>query len=95
MKRQNDLPLGDILKMFYKDEKWKSRLFQVKVQNVWNTMPPEITSHTLSIYITNHILYIKVDSSSLKQELLFGRETIKNMMNEKLGEVYLKNVVIG
>jgi hypothetical protein len=95
MKRHNDLPLGDILKMLYRDDKWKAKLFQVKVQRIWNEMPPTITSHTLSVYVTNHILFIKVDSSSLKQELLYGREKIKEMMNEKLGEEYLKNVVIG
>ena len=39
-------------------------------------------------------LYITVDSAPLRQELSYGREKIKKVMNEELGEDYIEEVII-
>ena len=95
MRRHNDLPLGDVLKLLFKDEKWKSKLFQAKVQQIWkDKMGEMIFKYTVSIVLNNRILYIKISSSSLKQELLYGREQIKDLINLHLEEDYVTDVMI-
>lgn len=41
--------------------------------------------HTKSINFKNKILYVKLDSAALKQELSYKREEIITQLNQKLG----------
>ena len=41
--------------------------------------------HTKSINFKNKVLYVKLDSAALKQELSFKKEEIITRLNQKLG----------
>lgn len=41
-----------------------------------------------------HILYITLDSPTLKTELSFSKDKIKDMLNTELGEKYILEVII-
>ena len=57
-------------------------------------MGPVIKGYTRKIRLDNQVLYLTVDSASLKSELTIMKESIRTRLNEKLGEEFIKEVKI-
>ncbi len=95
MKRHNDQHLKDVLKEMVNKYRLKSKLNQTKIKSLWSElMGPSISKYTTGIKIRGKKLYVDINSSSLKQELSMGREKIKKIINEELGEEFIEEVVI-
>lgn len=95
MKRHNDEKFGDALKSFINNSRLKPKLNQNKIELHWKEMMgPTIVGFTRSMYVRRKKLYITIDSAPLRQELSYGKDKIKNLLNEKLGEEYLDDVII-
>jgi len=95
MKKHNDQKLDEVLKDMVSSYKLKPKLHQTKIRQLWaDLLGPSISKHTRHLSIRGKVLYITIDSAPLKQELHFGKEKICNLLNEELGEEYLKDVVI-
>ncbi len=91
----NEKTMKEALKAMVEHYRLKSRLTQVSVQKTWEeTMGKVIAQHTTEIKVRRNKLYISIDSAPLRQELFYGKDTIKNIMNEKLGEDFIQEVEI-
>jgi hypothetical protein len=95
MKRHNDQSIKDILTLLVGNGNLKPKLNEAKIQQVWKeNMGTTINHYTKSIAVNRNVLFITIESSPLKQELFYGRDKIKDMMNDALGEAYIKDVLI-
>lgn len=95
LKKSNDQPLKEVLKAFANSKKMKSKLTQLKVKDAWaSMMGPTITKYTGELSLHKQTLYITITSASLRQELTYGKDKITKMLNEELGEEYIKEVVL-
>ncbi|MEM8908872.1 MAG: DUF721 domain-containing protein [Bacteroidota bacterium] len=95
MKRHNDQKLKDVLKEMVNSKKLKPKLHQTKIKATWEEMMgPSISKYTTQISVRRQKLYLTISSAPLKQELSFGKEKIRKMMNETLGEEYIEEVII-
>ena len=95
MRLNNDETLKDALQRLSNDKQFKTKLKQAKINSLWpELMGQTIAGYTTRIVVRKQILYLTITSSSLKQELTYGKDKIKNLLNEELGEEYLKDVVI-
>ena len=95
MKRHNDQQLKDVLKEMIETYRLRSKLNQTKIKALWgDLMGPSISRYTTDIKIRGKKLYVNINSSSLKQELSMGRDKIRKIINEELGEEYIQEVVI-
>lgn len=95
MRQNNDETLKDALQRFSNDRQFKTKLRQAKINSLWpELMGPTIANYTSEIVVRNRILYLRINSSSLKQELTYGKDKILNLINEELGEEFLKDVII-
>ncbi len=93
-RKSNEQSLKDILKDFFTVYKLNNKVNDARIQTCWEAvMGKTIAKHTDNLFAKNGILYLRIDSSSLKQELFFRREKIIERINEHLGEPYLKEVV--
>lgn len=73
----------------------RSKLNQTKIRTLWSTlMGPSINRYTKELHIRKDKLYITLESSPLKQELLLGKDKIRNVINDELGGEYIKEVII-
>ena len=87
--------LKEILQMLVTDRDWKPNLLQPQLHEIWSRlMGTTITKYTRSLQMHQHILYITLDSPTLKTELSFSKDKIKDMLNTELGEKYILEVVI-
>lgn len=53
-----------------------------------------IARHTKSLSVKNGVLNVKVDSASLKNELMFLRTELVSRLNQKAGKEIVKEIVI-
>ena len=94
MRKTNEQTLGDVLKQLVVVMKLKNNLTKVKIESLWEEkMGKTIAGYTTALAVREKVLYVTIESASLRSELHYGREKIKNILNEAIGEVYLKEVV--
>lgn len=87
--------LSDVLKGMVDSMKWKEKLNETHIREVWKEkMGTTINHHTKDIKYRREKLFLTIESSALKQELNYDREKIKTMMNRELGGDYVKDVII-
>lgn len=95
MKKSNDEPLADVLKQMIHVFRLKPNLYKAKIETLWEQkMGKTIASYTREIRLHNNVLYVTIESAALRSELHYGREKILTMLNEEIGEDFIKEVVI-
>ncbi len=95
MKKTNDLPIGEVLQQMVRAFKLKDDLTKVTIENVWEEkMGRMIATYTRSLTLKNRVLYVVIESASLRSELHFGREKIRLRLNEAIGEDFLSEVIV-
>lgn len=73
----------------------KGKLHQSRIRNQWEQMMgPTIAGYTKDIKLYKGKLYITIESAALRQELSYGKDKIKRLLNEELGERAVEEVVI-
>ncbi len=93
--KANEQSLTALVKAMFSDEKTKPIFLQTKIEIAWRKqMGTTVNQYTDEITLRNRILYIRITSSSLKQELLYAKETIIDFANKICEEEYIKQVVI-
>ena len=91
----SEISLGDALKEFLKQSKLKNGIQALQVQDAWEKiMGKTIAKYTDKIEIINSTLFISSKVAPLKNELLYQKEKIIERVNDALGEVIIKEVVI-
>ncbi|MFZ9660664.1 MAG: DUF721 domain-containing protein [Chitinophagaceae bacterium] len=87
--------LGQALKQYLRQSKLKGNIQSFQILDVWEKiMGATISKYTESIQIINQTLFISTSVAPLKNELLFQKEKIIQLVNEELGENIIKDVVI-
>ena len=95
MKKTNDLPIGEVLQQMVRAFKLKDDLTKVTIENVWEEqMGRMIATYTRSLTLKNRVLYVVIESASLRSELHYGREKIRQRLNEAIGEEFLSEVIV-
>ena len=71
-----------------------SGLKKVFLKKIWlDVMGKNVSQYTENIYIKNHTLYLKINSSVLKQELSYGTKKIIDNLNIEFGSVQIKKII--
>ena len=94
-KHNNEVTLKEALKAMIEHYRLRGKLNQSRIKSLWaQLMGPSIAGYTKEIRLSKNKLYITIESAPLRQELSYGREKIRKMLNEKLGGEYIEEVVI-
>ena len=93
MKRKQAQPIGDIIRKFLRDEGLETPLNQHRLISSWGeVMGNGILHYTGDIFIKNQTLWVKINSSVLRQELGIGRSQIVRRLNEHVGSQVITDV---
>lgn len=95
-KRHSDnLSLGDVIKDFIDSNRLEKGLDKVRVEEAWNAvMGNAISKYTTSIKLERDVLFVKLSSSVLREELSYGNRKIIDMINEELGKELVNKLVL-
>jgi predicted nucleic acid-binding Zn ribbon protein len=95
MRKSNTQPIENVIREYLKEMNIDQKLKEVGIVSRWEKlMGKTVAVRTSHIYIRNHILYIHVTSSVLKNELLMMRQAIIEKINEEAGERIVEQMVI-
>lgn len=87
--------MQDALQQFLKQSRLKSGIHAVQIEDVWEKiMGKTIAKYTDKIKIVNQTLFIESQVAPLKNELMYQKDKIIERVNEALGEIVIKEVVI-
>jgi predicted nucleic acid-binding Zn ribbon protein len=87
--------LGDALKKFLNQSHLKGSIQALQIEEVWEQiMGKTVARYTEKIQIHGHTLYINTAIAPLRNELLYQKDKILQLVNEALGENVIREVVI-
>jgi predicted nucleic acid-binding Zn ribbon protein len=91
----NQQTLGDAIQEYLQTFKLEDKLTEIKLINSWEKiMGKTVAKYTREIYIRDKKLHLVVASAALREELLFSKEKIKDLMNKEAGKEVIMDVVL-
>jgi predicted nucleic acid-binding Zn ribbon protein len=94
-RKTNTQNLGEAIKEVLRLNGIDEKIDQHYLLRSWEkTVGPLISKHTTEIFISGKKLFVKVDSSPLKQELLYSRTQLMKDLNEQVGRVVIEEIVL-
>jgi predicted nucleic acid-binding Zn ribbon protein len=95
MRRSKTISLAEAMKDYIKEMHLEGKLNEIGVINSWEeTVGKAIASRTSKIFIKDQLLYVYLDSSVVRNELLMLRQALKDKLNEKAGTEVIKDIVL-
>lgn len=87
--------IGDLIKAFYEQRKGPGYLDEMKAINSWNEVAGSfIASHTIDLYLKNKVLFVRVDSDVLRNELSYSKSLLIRNLNEAVGKEVVTEIVL-
>ena len=87
--------LGEAIQQFLNQSRLKGSMQAFQIEEIWEKlMGKTISKYTEKIQIHGNRLYITTFVAPLKQELIYQKDTIRQRVNEALGEKIIKEVII-
>lgn len=93
MRRQQTQMLGDVIKEFLKLQHLDGRLNETRLLEVWpEVLGSAICKYTGERYIKNKVLYVKITSSVLRNELMMSRQQLCDSLNSRVGAEVITDI---
>ncbi|WP_139958125.1 DUF721 domain-containing protein [Flavicella sediminum] len=95
-KRENEyVAMKDLMGSFIKENNLSGGMKKISVKENWDSlMGNGVASYTEKVELKGTTLFVKLSSSVLREELSYGKEKIRTMMNEALGAEDIKKVML-
>ncbi len=95
MRRSKTISLSEAITDYIKEMNLGEKLNEASVINSWEEIVGKaISSRTSRIYIKDHVLYVHLRSSVVRNELLMLRQALKEKINAKVGAEVIKDIVL-
>ena len=87
--------MAEALQQFLKKSKLKTGIQAMQIEDVWEKiMGKTVAKYTDKLQIVGATLFVSTVVAPLKNELLYQKEKIIELVNKELGEKVIKEVVI-
>jgi len=92
--RTNDQSLGDAIREFLHSYRLEDKLHETRLIQSWEkVVGAMVAKHTQGLYIKNKILFVRIDSSALRNELSYSREKIIRDLNREASANVIEDIV--
>ncbi len=90
-----EVSMAEALQQFLNKSKLKTGVQAIQIEDVWEKiMGKTVAKYTDKLQIVGSTLFVSTVVAPLKNELLYQKEKIIEMVNAELGEKVIKEVVI-
>ena len=94
MRRNNAEHIGDVIRLFLRQQGLESPLNEYRLVQAWkDVVGPAMARYTSNLYIKNQTLYVHLTSAVLRQELMMARELLVKNLNQQVGAQVIVNIV--
>jgi predicted nucleic acid-binding Zn ribbon protein len=93
--KSNENTLKEVIDALFKVYGLDVKLAESKIKNNWaEIVGPLIAKHTNNLYISKRKLYIKVDNSVVRSELMFMRTQLTEKINTYVNQTLIDEVLV-
>ena len=90
-----EVSMAEALQQFLNKSKLKTGVQALQIEDVWEKiMGKTVAKYTDKLQIVGATLFVSTVVAPLKNELLYQKEKIIELVNKELGEKVIKEVVI-
>ena len=94
-RKTNDDKFSNIIVKMMEVYGLKDKLMEYRIKKFWaEELGTQINSYTKTVYVKNKKVFVQLSSSSLRNELTYGKDKIKKMMNESFNEEYVEDIIL-
>lgn len=94
MKRTNAKPIGEIIEGFLQQEHLDTQLDEHRASALWpQIVGPGINRYTISRDVRDGVMYVRLSSAPLRNELMLNRSTLVDHINKALGRQVIRDIV--
>ncbi len=95
MRRSRTITIAEAMKEYLKEMNLEGKLREVNLIEAWEEMVGKaIASRTSKIWIRDGVLYVHLNSSVVRNELLMLREALRIRLNERAGAEVIREIVL-
>jgi len=93
MRRRQTQPLGEIIQELLKLQHLDRKLNETRLLDSWvGVVGGAISKYTSDLYIKNKVLYVKISSAVLRNELLMSRQILVDSLNKNVGAEVITDI---
>lgn len=94
-RKNNQQSLGQVIKDFLRESGWEQKLDEVKIMTSWDKiLGPSLAKYTQEVFINNKKLHIRLNSSTLRQELSYRKTELVDELNKSVGKEVITDIVL-
>ncbi len=95
MRKSNTQKISEVIEEYLKSTGLNHKLKKAGIINHWEDLVGKaVAKRTTSIYIRKNTLFISLNSSVVKNELMMMRQQIIDALNKFAGEIIIEKIVI-
>jgi len=96
MKRTKAIHIREILHDFYRENpQIKQKVLEIRIRRAWGEiLGPMIMRSTQNMYIKNQVMYVFLNSSVVRSELILTRKRLLKSLNDYAGAEVIRDIVI-
>ena len=95
MRRSKTITLAEAINDYVNEMGFDEKLAETSLIGSWEEIVGKaISTRTSKIYIKDHVLYVHLNSSVVRNELHMLKDSLKNKLNEKAGKPLIKDIVL-
>ena len=96
MIKRNAQDLGSILKeILHENSMLKSKIAEQRVLRDWKELLGEgVSMYTSNLYFKRGVLFVQLDSSVLRAELMMNKKNLIDKLNDYAGMEILRDIVL-
>jgi hypothetical protein len=95
MKRTGAINIKDLIQQAITENKLSDGIDEVRVKSIWKEVTGTyVTNATTEITIHESKLYVSINSSIIRSELLLIRKELVKRINQKIGRRFINEIII-
>jgi predicted nucleic acid-binding Zn ribbon protein len=95
MRRSKTISIGEAIKDYVREMNMEGKLNEIGLINSWEEIVGKaISTRTSKLYIKDHVLYVHLNSSVVRNELLMLRQALMEKLNQKAGTEVIRDIVL-
>ena len=92
-KKKNPVSVKNVIDKILLNKKLNNGLLEIRIKDAWkNVMGKNINTFTTNITLNKQIIFVKLSSAPLKNELVYRADTIVKLLNNELGQEKIKEI---
>jgi len=93
LKRTKTVSIAQVISDILGENKIADKLAEARIISAWSETLGPLAKPTDELYIKDKILFVKLSSSVLRNELYMMRSTLRKRLNEKAGKEVITDII--